>query len=207
MQVNFKIGVLQDKEPTFIDEKKVNVRKILLTWSNLISISRILATFPIIWLHQQMGQTAMPWITLLILYIIVSDYLDGLIARLTNQISEWGKMLDPIADKVAALILFLYVFSLGSIPTPFLIFAIIRDLFIMSGSALIRHRAGKVPMSVWSGKIAVNVLSAYWLVVFYRPEWVKLGDILLGATVSIMLYSFFDYFHRFYLILKGADFN
>lgn len=198
---------MQNKETVFIDQKKVNVRKILFTWSNLISLSRILTTFPIIWLHQNMGQAAMPWITLLILYIIVSDYLDGLIARLTNQISEWGKMLDPIADKLAALILFLYVFALGRIPTPFLVFAIIRDLSIMAGSALIRKKAGKVPMSVWSGKIAVNVLSAYWLVVFYRPEWEKTGDILLGATVSIMLYSFFDYFHRFYLILKGADFN
>jgi CDP-diacylglycerol--glycerol-3-phosphate 3-phosphatidyltransferase len=196
----------KDSQP-FIDKERVKVRKILLTWSNLISFSRILATFPIIYLHQRMGQEAMFWISLLIIYIIVSDYLDGLIARLTNQISEWGKLLDPIADKIAALILFLYVFSLGRIPTPFLVFAVIRDLLIMSGSAFIRHKAGKVPMSVWSGKVAVNVLSAYWLVVFYRPEWTQTGDFLLGATVTIMLYSFFDYFHRFYLILQGADFN
>jgi CDP-diacylglycerol--glycerol-3-phosphate 3-phosphatidyltransferase len=158
-------------------------------------------------LHQKYGQEAMFIITFLICYIVLSDYLDGLIARLTDRITELGKMLDPIADKVAALILFLYVFSLGRIPTSFLVFAVIRDLLIMSGSAFIRHKAGKVPMSVWSGKVAVNVLSAYWLVVFYRPEWTQVSDILLGATVTIMLYSFFDYFHRFYLILRGAEFN
>lgn len=191
----------------FIDSSKVKVHKVLLTWSNFISFSRVLATYPIIYLHQQSGQAAMPWITLLICYIILSDYLDGLIARLTDQISEIGKMLDPIADKLAALILFLYVFSLGRIPTAFLIFAIIRDLSILGGSAYIRKKAGKVPMAVWSGKIAVNILSAYWLVVFYRPEWTELSNILLGATVTIMVYSFFDYFHRFYLILRGADFN
>lgn len=191
----------------FIDSSKVKVHKVLLTWSNFISFSRVLATYPIIYLHQQSGQAAMPWITLLICYIILSDYLDGLIARLTDQISEIGKMLDPIADKLAALILFLYVFLLGRIPTAFLIFAIIRDLSILGGSAYIRKKAGKVPMAVWSGKIAVNILSAYWLVVFYRPEWTELSNILLGATVTIMVYSFFDYFHRFYLILRGADFN
>lgn len=158
-------------------------------------------------MHQRMGQEAMTWITVLICYIILSDYLDGLIARITDRITELGKILDPIADKIAALILFLYVFSLGRIPTSFLVFAICRDLLIMAGSAYIRQRAGKVPMSVWSGKVAVNVLSAYWLVVFYRPEWTQFSDFLLGATVTIMLYSFFDYFHRFYLILRGAEFN
>ena len=199
---------MQDKKPKpFIDSSKVKVHKVLLTWSNFIWFSRVLATYPIIYLHQEYGQAAMPWITVLICYILLSDYLDGLIARLTDQISEIGKMLDPIADKLAALILFLYVFSIGRIPLAFLVFAIIRDLLIMGGSLYIRKKAGKVPMSVWSGKVAVNVLSAYWLVVFYRPEWLQMSNILLGATVTIMLYSFFDYFHRFYLILRGADFN
>lgn len=198
---------MKDQPTPFIDKKKVKVHKHLFTWSNFISFSRVLVTYPIILLHQNYGQEGMLWITLLICYIILSDYLDGLIARLTDRITELGKMLDPVADKVAALILFLYVFSLGRIPTSFLIFAIIRDLLIMSGSAYIRKKAGKVPMSVWSGKIAVNVLSVYWLIVFYRPEWIQVSNFLLGATVTIMVYSFFDYFHRFYLILRGAEFN
>src|SRR5699024_5642565 len=117
-----------------IDQKRVEVKEIFFTWSNMISVSRILVTFPIIYLHYTNNQQVTWTITILIFYGIISDFLDGFIARLNNEISEWGKVLDPIADKFCAFFLFLYAVYIGIIPLWFFIVEIARDAMIMSGS-------------------------------------------------------------------------
>lgn len=190
-----------------IDQKKVEVKDDLLTWSNVISFSRILVTFPIIYLHYTNGQQITWVITALVLYGIVSDYLDGFMARWTNQITEWGKILDPVADKFCAFFLFLYAVYMGMIPLWFFIIEVARDFIIMSGSLYIRYLHGKVAMAVMSGKISVNVLGLYWLSVFFYPDATAVHQMLLGASLAVMFFSFFDYLHRFNEIRKGKEFN
>ena len=145
----------------------------------------------------------------LVIYGVISDYLDGLVARKTNSISEFGKLLDPIADKMAISALFVYTVYLGWIPLWFLIFSIVRDSLIMIGSRVIQKRHGKVAMSVMSGKISVNVQALYWISVFFLPgyQFATAHTFLMGAAVSAMLISFYDYITRFRAIMKGAEFN
>jgi CDP-diacylglycerol--glycerol-3-phosphate 3-phosphatidyltransferase len=190
-----------------IDQKKVQVKQTLFTWSNFISFTRILVAFPIVYLHYANGQQVDWLITLLVMYGIFSDYLDGYLARHNNDISEWGKVLDPIADKFCAFILFLYAVYIGIIPLWFFIVEIVRDLIIMSGSLYIRKIRGKVAMAVMSGKISVNVLGLYWLSAFFYPEATVVHNYLMGASLALMIFSFFDYLHRFNEIRKGAEFN
>jgi phosphatidylglycerophosphate synthase len=90
------------REAANIDGKKVLVRDDIYTWSNLISLSRILVVFPIIYMHLQNDMQVNYWILALIIYGFISDYLDGVVARWRNEISELGKVLDPIADKIMA---------------------------------------------------------------------------------------------------------
>lgn len=179
----------------------------LFTWSNVISVSRILVTFPIIYLHYSNNQKITWIISLLVFYGVISDYLDGFIARWNNEISEWGKILDPVADKFCAFFLFLYTVYIGIIPLWFFILAIVRDAIIMSGSLYIRWLRGKVAMAVMSGKISVNVLGLYWLSEFFYPQAVAVHQMLMGASLAIMFFSFFDYLYRFNEIRKGAEFN
>lgn len=190
-----------------IDQKKVDVKNDLFTWSNFISFTRILVALPIIYLHYTNGQQITWLISILVIYGIISDYLDGMIARWTNQISEWGKVLDPVADKIAAFLLFYYVVYIGLVPVWFFILEIARDFIIMCGSLYIRYLHGKVAMAVMSGKICVNVLGLYWMSVFFYPELVPVHQMLLGASLAIMFYSFFDYLHRFNEIRMGKEFN
>ncbi|HEX6983179.1 MAG TPA: CDP-alcohol phosphatidyltransferase family protein [Balneolaceae bacterium] len=190
-----------------IDQKSVEVKQVFFTWSNLISISRVFIAFPIVYLHY-LNNHQITWvITALVLYGIISDYLDGFIARLNNEISEWGKVLDPVADKFCAFILFLYAVYIGIIPLWFLILEVIRDAIIMSGSLYIRRLRGKVAMAVMSGKISVNVLGLYWLSEFFYPEATAVHDMLMGASLALMFFSSFDYLHRFNQIRKGLEFN
>lgn len=190
-----------------IDQQNFEVKQDLFTWSNAISFSRILVTFPIIYLHYTNGQQITWLITALVLYGIFSDYLDGYIARITNQITEWGKILDPVADKFCAFFLFLYAVYIDIIPLWFFILAIGRDTLIMAGSLYIRYLRGKVAMAVMSGKISVNLLGLYWLSAFFYPEVVPVHLMLMGATLAVMFFSFIDYLHRFYQIRKGVEFN
>lgn len=190
-----------------IDGKAINVSGRVLTFSNLISFSRILIAFPIVYLHYQNEKNYDTVIISLFIYGIISDYLDGLVARKTNTVSEIGKMIDPISDKLCAAVLFLYTVWLGWVPLWFMIINVIRDSLIMLGSSFIKWKYGKVAMSTMSGKIAVNVLALYWVSVFFFREATQVHTFLLAASTTIMVISFFDYFNRYRKIMRGAQFN
>ncbi len=198
-----------------IDGYKIQVKNNIATLSNFISFTRALIPIPIIILHQQSGEQITGWVTGLLIYALVSDYLDGLAARKLNQITELGKVMDPLADKICAVILFVYATWLGLIPTWFLGVVVGRDLLIVIGSLRIKRMRGKVAMSTWSGKIAVNVLSLYWLAVFFNDwfEQVLLDDmtpvilVLKWLSLAILVYSTISYGRRFFKIRKGADYN
>ena len=195
------------KEVIHVDGKKVLVRNDIFTWSNLISLTRVLVSVPIIYIHYQNNKEVTQLVTILIIYGAISDYLDGLVARLRNEISELGKMLDPIADKVMAFLLFFYTVWLGWIPLWFFLIGVVRDLLIILGSWYIKKERGKVAMSTMSGKISVNVLGLYWMSVFFFPEAGDAHMILMISSLIIMAISFVDYFYRYKMILDGAEFN
>lgn len=194
-----------DKEN--IDGKAVQVSGRVLTLSNLISFSRFLVAIPVIYLHIQNDYQYNSTIIALIIYGGVSDYLDGLVARKTNTVSEVGKMIDPISDKLCAAALFIYTVWLGWVPLWFLVFNVFRDSFIMLGSSFIKVKYDKVAMSIMSGKIAVNVLALYWIAVFFFREATQVHTWLLYICTAIMVYSFFGYFNRYRKIMQGAKFN
>lgn len=190
-----------------IDGETVQVSGKMLTWSNMISFSRIFVAFPIIYIHYYNNLQVDSIILTLVAYGIISDYLDGLVARKTNTISELGKMIDPVADKLCALVLFMYTVWIGWIPLWFLVFAVIRDSLIMMGSYYIKKKYDKVAMSITSGKISVNVLAFYWIAVFFFPASTSIQMFLMACSVTIMLLSLFDYFNRYRKIMRGAEFN
>ncbi len=195
------------REAANIDGKKLLVKDDIFTWSNLISLSRVLLVIPIIYLHMQNNYQVNTAIVLLIIYGVVSDFLDGFVARWRDEISELGKVLDPVADKLMAFFLFLYTVVIGWIPVWYFVIGVARDLLIMAGSGHIKRKRGKVAMSIMSGKISVNVMAIYWLAVFFLRDATELHYYLMLISVAFMIYSFFEYVVRYKRILEGADFN
>lgn len=191
-----------------IDGKKVLVTNDIFTWSNLISFSRVLVVLPIVYLHIQNNYEANSAIVALIIYGGISDYFDGLVARLRNERTELGKMLDPVADKLMAFFLFMYtVFYLHWIPVWYFIIGVTRDLLIMWGSARIKKKRGKVAMSIMSGKISVNAMAFYWISVFFFRDAEQVHFYLMILSVILMIYSFIGYTIRYRKIMAGAEFN
>ena len=199
----------QNQNKSYLDlaDKKITVKDHVFTWSNLISASRLLIAFPVVIIHYQQGQQVTWLITVLVLYGILSDYLDGYIARKTGNVSEMGKLLDPVADKLAAFVLFLYTVWIGLIPVWFLLVEVVRDAIILLGSFYIKYRNDKVAMAVTSGKVSVNALALYWISAFFFPDALAMQNFFMGASLVLMIYSFFDYLQRFSLIRKGMEFS
>lgn len=190
-----------------IDGKTVEVSGRVFTLSNLISFSRFFIAFPVIFLHYQNGQNWNWVIITLVGYAGISDYLDGLVARKTNTISEVGKVIDPVSDKLCAVILFIYTVWLGWVPLWFLLVNVVRDSLIMAGSSFIKIKYGKVAMSTMTGKIYVNILAVYWIAVFFFREAEMIHDYLLYFSTTMMVISFIAYLRRYRAIMNGANFN
>lgn len=189
-----------------VDGQKLHVTNKVFTLANIFSFSRILVAIPIIYVYNLYD--GITWMfTVLVAYGIISDYLDGWAARGKNEVSELGKVIDPIADKIMAAALFIFATWLGLIPLWFLATSLTRDALIMAGSLYIRFTRGKVAMSVMSGKVFVNALALYWIVAMYFPERTSLVNFFLIGTTVLMIYSFADYVYRFVRILRGAEFN
>jgi phosphatidylglycerophosphate synthase len=190
-----------------IDGKRIRVKRKLFTVANLISASRIVAVIPLILAYEAAGRTPDFQVMLWTAWIILSDYLDGLAARKLDEITEAGKIVDPIADKTCAGLLIAYTVWVGLVPFWFLVLLLARDLLILAGSLHIRYTRGKVAMSVMSGKIAVNVLTAYFIAVFFFPEAVLVHTYLKWLTTSFLIGSFGDYMYRYVKIRQGYEFN
>ena len=176
----------------------------IFTVSNVISVARIPIAVAIIYVHWQDNQQINWLVGLLILLGIASDYLDGFLARRLNQVSELGKALDPICDKIATAMLFLYVVWLGRIPVWFLGFMVVRDVVIALGSLWIKQRTGTMPMAINSGKLSLNAVVLYWVVAFGWPGATTALEITQGLALGVMIYSWGDYFYRFYHIAQSG---
>jgi len=190
-----------------IDGVKLRVRRKLFTVANMLSASRIVAVVPLVLAYEAAGRTPDIWVGIWTGWIILSDYLDGLAARKLDEITEAGKIVDPIADKTCAIMLIAYSVWIGLIPAWFLVILVTRDLLILAGSLHIKSKRGKVAMSVMSGKIAVNVLSVYFIAVFFFPGAVQAHFFLKWLTVLFLVSSFADYYYRYRKILQGYNFN
>lgn len=141
---------------------------------------------------------------------VLSDWFDGHAARWTNEVSEMGKILDPLADKLCLASVAVYFFFKGDLPLWFVLFAIIRDLLIFVGAAYVRFRHSVVTTSLWPGKWAVGFVSMMFIaMVWPHPffERYAVKEIFLYLSVIMLLYSFLQYCVRFNRIHKGQDYK
>ncbi|MDB5614251.1 MAG: CDP-diacylglycerol--glycerol-3-phosphate 3-phosphatidyltransferase [Devosia sp.] len=165
---------------------------------NQITIARILAIIPIVWLVMQ-GDTTLRAIALII-YIAAaaSDWLDGYLARAWDQYSPLGRMLDPIADKLLVGILIAALAWDGSLSGWDMIpaCAILFREFFVSG---LREFLGntKVVLNVtWLAKWKTTLqLVALAVVLLERlvPNLGLVSDILLWVAGALTLWTGFQY--------------
>lgn len=141
---------------------------------------------------------------------VLTDWFDGHAARWTNEVSEMGKILDPLADKLCLASVALYFLWVGELPLWFVLFAVVRDLVIFAGAAWIRHRHQVLTTSLWPGKWAVGFVSMMFIaMVWPHPVFDRwpVKEFFLYLSTLMLLYSFIQYCYRFYRISAGYDYK
>ena len=129
------------------------------------------------------------------LFVLASltDFVDGYIARKYNQISDFGKFLDPLADKLLTIAAMLMFCEWGQMPAWALMIVLARE-FAVTGLRLVAVGKGTVIAAGWSGKIktASSMIGLCVLMVFPCIPW--LCWTVVGVIVITTVYSGMEYF-------------
>jgi CDP-diacylglycerol--glycerol-3-phosphate 3-phosphatidyltransferase len=174
------------------------------TAANVITMTRMVLVGPIAVLVYRGGP--FPLLMGLLLFAIATDWFDGQIARWSGTVSEWGKVLDPTADKLAAaavtVALVIRPEELGPpLPVWFVVCVVARDAVIAFGGLIQTRRLGYVMMSLWSGKVAVTALSLTVLAALLRADTPVLA-VCVWTTTALLVYSLGRYLRRFVQVMR-----
>jgi CDP-diacylglycerol--glycerol-3-phosphate 3-phosphatidyltransferase len=124
--------------------------------SNILSLFRLLLTPLIFYSIKQRHSVGILTFGSL---AILSDALDGFLARRLNQSSELGKILDPIADKIVIAAVLFALVSNSTFPRLAFGIIIIRDTLILLGNGIVLYRVRTITRSNWWGKCTTFFLS------------------------------------------------
>lgn len=128
----------------------------------------------------------------------LSDLLDGYIARRYNQVSNFGKFMDPLADKILVLAAMCFLVEKGQMPGWVMAIVLFRE-FAVSGLRLVAAERQRVIAAAWSGKVKTTctMVGLCFILVFTEYPWLNM---LVSAVILITtVYSGVEYF------LKNKD--
>ncbi len=178
-------------------------KKKIFTIPNLLSIFRIVLAVVFFEISINYGIEEKRNILLLILVISgITDFLDGKIARKFNMISELGKVLDPIADKLTQavlLICFLYQYRMAKYV--FILFLIKETYMGVMGLKTISI-TGKNEGAMWYGKVSTALFYVVMIILFLFPQIPSyIAEIMITICGVFMLMALFLY-DRYYKKLQ-----
>ena len=178
--------------------------KRIFTISNFISAFRLLFLIPIFFFLKQDSPTGNLWAVFFIVLAIITDIVDGYLARKLNQVSYWGKIIDPVSDKVsiAAVIIFLAFIPRGvKIPIWFVALVLGRDMAILFTNFLAIRLKNAVGTSNKIGQSTAIILAL--VIIFYILEWEPYCQIMMWVGVAMIVISLISYFKVFLNIMKS----
>jgi len=148
-------------------------------------------------MYQSGGQPGLwMWLSLGVFIIAsLTDYVDGQIARKCNQVSDFGKFLDPLADKLLT-ISAMAMFCEWDMMSAWALMLVLTREFAVTGLRLVAVGKGKVIAAGWSGKIktASTMIGLCVLMAFPTVGWLTV--VVNWVIIVTTLYSGIEYFVR-----------
>jgi len=196
-----------------IRKKRLQTRQDrIMTLANAISISRIFLAIPLVLLFEDIsrGESGKLWWAFWIIIIIVlTDFLDGYVARKAKETTNFGRLIDPVADKVCMMVVMIYLII--SYKFPFLFFFItlaIRDIFLIIIGVYLMFSQEEVFQSNRSGKWFMGI-SALMMTFFLFKDPLGIPGYVLWASylISMLLFAFstFEYIQRYMRYFKQLE--
>jgi len=165
------------------------------TKSNLLSLVRLFSAVPFWFLLDNLQSGQIRFITIILcLAAAATDILDGFLARKFNEITEFGKIIDPLADKIVIGIIILKLFLNGYIKPYYFIMIISRDLMIFIGGIIISRKIDKVLPSNMLGKITViNISIVILMILLYVNKANIIFILFYYLSIALMVISLIGY--------------
>ena len=144
------------------------------------------------------------WVSLAIFILgSLSDFVDGQIARRCNQVTDFGKFLDPLADKLLTIAVMTVFTQWGRFPAWALMIVLTRE-FAVTGLRLVAAPKGRVIAAGWSGKVkTASTMVCICLILFGIPHGLNIvcQVVILVTTV----YSGVEYFAKNADVFKSGE--
>lgn len=155
------------------------------------------------------------WSVIIVIISGLSDIIDGFIARRFNMVSDLGKILDPIADKLTQVVVILSLAINHPILFPMFIVLFIKELLTLFAAAHILSNGVKPISSKWFGKLSTVVIfltMVYTIVIdLYSNSSTVISELplyfLVIASIVCMIISLCGYFRMFSKDVKGEPRN
>lgn len=165
-----------------------NTQSKILTIPNILSFFRLCLIPVFMWLY--CVEKNYIWTGIILILSGITDTIDGFVARRFHMISDLGKVLDPIADKLtqaAMLFCLLTRYPLMIVPLGLMVF---KEFFMGVTGFLVIQKTGKVFGGDWHGKVNTWLLYAMMIIhVFWYNIPDQVSKILIGICVVMMLIS------------------
>ena len=167
-----------------------------MTLASKITLLRVLLIPAVMVLMYLSGGQANVWLWIALAVFIVaslSDYVDGYIARKYHQVTDFGKFLDPLADKLLVIAVMTIFCQWGLMPAWALMIVLTRE-FAVTGLRLVAVGNGTVIAAGWSGKVktASTMIGLCFMMAFPAVAW--LGFLVNTVIVVTTVYSGVEYF-------------
>lgn len=181
--------------------KKLLTREQILTIPNAMSLFRLILV-PFIGILYTRGDeyTAIALLALSAL----TDVFDGVVARKLNMVSDLGKVLDPIADKLTHFVLLLCLISNYKSIIWILVLLIVKEVLMLTFGGIVLRRTSNVHSAKWHGKMSTVVfeLTMFFLMLFpdINPS---LGEVMIDFCGVVMLFSLTMYLVFYIKILNS----
>lgn len=163
---------------------------------NKLTVVRMIMIIPFVvfMLNTGIAGDASKWIAVSIFIVAsLTDLLDGKIARKYNLVTNFGKFMDPLADKLLVCSAMICLVEMGRLPAWIVIIIISRE-FIISGFRLVAADNGIVIAASYWGKFKTTFqMIAVILMIFNIPALKTVTFIMLAAAVVLTIVSLVDY--------------
>ena len=147
----------------------------------------------------------LPWPSLFVFIdASLTDLLDGYLARRYHQITNVGKFMDPLADKMLVLSAMCFFVERGQMPGWVLAIVLLRE-FAVSGLRMIAVEKNRVIAAAWSGKVKTTctMVGLCFMLVFGQYAWINL--FVIAVILITTIWSGAEYFIKNMDVFKDAD--
>lgn len=175
---------------------------------NILGYLRLIMIPIFVWLYLRAGETKAYWQPALVIAVSgLTDFLDGKIARKFHMITNLGKVLDPVADKLTQVSMVVCLaLRYPLMIAVFVLFAVKEIVLGIVGLTLLQKKHRRLDGAMWCGKICTFVLYIVMFLLFLLPQIpLAAANVMILVCGALLIYAFLHYLWVYVRLWRGEE--